>query len=69
MADRGPQQRGCGEPFRAQMIVSNDWNSVENGLTVLESAALVYGEQDPNGLLTIVVGVEGTCERSRRCST
>ena len=51
------------------MIVSNDWNSVENGLTVLESAALVYGEQDPNGLLTIVVGVEGTCERSRHCST
>ena len=69
MADRGPQQRGCSEPFRAQMIVSNDWNSVENGLTVLESAALVYGEQDPNGLLTIVVGVEGACERSRRCST
>ena len=51
------------------MIVSNDWNSVENGLTVLESAALVYGEQDPNGLLTIVVGVEGACEHSRRCST
>ena len=51
------------------MIVSNDWNSVENGLTVLESAALVYGEQDPNGLLTIVVGVEGGWERSRRCCT
>ena len=69
MADRGPQQRGRWAVLRAQMIVSNDWNSVENGLTVLESAALVYGEQDPNGLLTIVVGVGDGWERSRRCCT
>ena len=30
---------------------------MENGLTILESASLTYGEMNPQGLMEIVVGV------------
>ena len=42
-----------------QLIHSKDWWDVENGLTILESASLTYGEMNPQGLMEIVVGMTG----------
>ena len=45
-----------------QLIHSKDWWDVENGLTILESASLTYGEMNPQGLIEIVVGMMGPSE-------